>query len=222
MTAVARIAAPAQGRRVLAAAIAALGVAVVLSPYQWLDTWKLVGFSTAYLPYHLWGFAPFLFLAVLVGLRRVSWLYALPVVALTVVGLALTDSTGTGRAVAIGMPAVLLLALIGAWQAQARRMLVAIAALVAAIVGFGRLAGAGEYGRLQTFLVIGTSIVVEALPFVLLGAAVSAAIEVFAPGRWFAAIARLPLALQVPCVAPAGFGTPSTCSGCGSENAQTR
>ncbi len=208
MTAVARIAAPAQGRRTLAAGIAALGVLVVLSPYQWLNAWKLVGFSTAYLPYHLWGFAPFLLLALLVGLRRASWLYVIPVAVCTVIGLSLTESTGTGRTVAIGMPAVLLLALIGAWQAQARRMLVAIVALVAAVVVFGRLADVGEYGRLQTFLVIGTSIVVEALPFVLLGAGVSAAIEVFAPDRWFAAIARLPLPLQVPCVALAGVAMP--------------
>jgi uncharacterized protein len=208
MTAVARIAAPAQGRRALAAGIAALGVIVVLSPYQWLDTWRVVGFSAAFLPYHLWGFAPFLLLAVLVGLRRMSWLYVIPVTVLTVIGLALTDSTGSGRTVAIGMPAVLLLALVSAWQAQARRMLVAVVALVAAVIVFGRLADVGEYGRLQTFLVIGTSIVVEALPFVLLGAGVSAAIEVFAPERWFAAIARLPLPLQVPCVALAGVAMP--------------
>lgn len=202
------MAAPKRGRGALAAAIAWLGALIVVSPYRWLDAWKVVGFSTAFVPYHVWGFAPFLFLAVLVGLRRVSWLYAIPVSVLTVIGLALTESTGTGRAVAIGMPAVLLLGLIGAWQAQARRMLVAIAALVAALVVFGRLADVGEYGRLQTFLVIGTSIVVEALPFVLLGASVSAAIEVFAPERWFAAIGRLPLALQVPCVALAGVAMP--------------
>jgi uncharacterized membrane protein YraQ (UPF0718 family) len=208
MTAVARIAAPAQGRRVLAASIAAVGMLVVLSPYQWLDAWRLVGFSTAYLPYHLWGFAPFFVLALLVGLRRVSWLCVIPVAVLTLIGLGLTESTGTGRTVAIGMPAVLLLALVAAWQAQARRMLVAVVALVAGVVVFGRLAGVGEYGRLQTFLVIGTSIVVEALPFVLLGAGVSAAIEVFAPERWFAAIARLPLPLQVPCVALAGVAMP--------------
>ena len=60
----------------------------------------------------------------------------------------------------------------------------------------------------QTFLVIGTSIAVEALPFVLLGAAVSAAIEVFVPERWFARIARLPLPLQIPGVALAGLAMP--------------
>jgi uncharacterized membrane protein YraQ (UPF0718 family) len=56
--------------------------------------------------------------------------------------------------------------------------------------------------------VIGTSIAVEALPFVLLGAAVSAMIEVFVPDRWFAAVARLPLVLQVPGVALAGLAMP--------------
>jgi uncharacterized protein len=60
----------------------------------------------------------------------------------------------------------------------------------------------------QTFLVIATSIVVEALPFVLLGALVSALIEVFVPDRAFAAVSRMPLRMQVPCAAVAGFAMP--------------
>ncbi|WP_081686080.1 permease [Candidatus Solirubrobacter pratensis] len=223
MTSVARIAAPAQARHFATTAILALGIVIVLSPYAWLEEWRLVGFSGAYLPYHLWGLSPFALLAALIGRSYgISWLAAwvlvVPVVLGTVISLALTQSTGTGRTVSVGMPAVLLLTLIGAWQLQAHRrrglqlpslsLVAGVAALVAAAVVFGRLAAVGEYGRLQTFLVIGTSIVVEALPFVLLGAAVSAAIEVFAPDRWFAAIARLPLRLQVPCVALAGIAMP--------------
>jgi uncharacterized membrane protein YraQ (UPF0718 family) len=56
--------------------------------------------------------------------------------------------------------------------------------------------------------VIATSIVVEALPFVLLGALVSALLEVFVPDRAFAAVASLPLRLQVPGAALAGFAMP--------------
>ncbi len=59
--------------------------------------------------------------------------------------------------------------------------LVTVAVLVAAAVVGGRVAGVGDVARLQTFLVIGTSIIIEALPFVVLGAAVSSAIEVFVP-----------------------------------------
>ena len=69
-------------------------------------------------------------------------------------------------------------------------------------------AGLQDVDGVQTFLVIGTSIAVEALPFVLLGALVSAAIEVFVPERWFERIARLPLPLQIPGVALAGMAMP--------------
>jgi uncharacterized membrane protein YraQ (UPF0718 family) len=211
-------------RRVATTAIVALGMATVLSPYVWLDEWRLVGFSTAYLPYHLWGLAPFVLLAALIGRARgITWRGGMgllaPLVLGTVVALALTtQESGSGRTVAAGLPGVLVLTVFGVWQVQAHRRLaiprpslslvLGVVALLAAAVAFGRLAAVGEYGRLQTFLVIGTSIVVEALPFVLLGAAVSAAIEVFAPERWFAAIARLPLRLQVPCVALAGIAMP--------------
>jgi uncharacterized protein len=56
----------------------------------------------------------------------------------------------------------------------------------------------GEAGSVRTFSIIFTSIVVEALPFILLGAIVSATIAVYAPDRLFARVARLPLALQIP------------------------
>jgi hypothetical protein len=66
----------------------------------------------------------------------------------------------------------------------------------------------GDTAALGTLGVIFTSIVVEALPFILLGAAVSAAIAVFVPDRQFARLARLPRALQVPGAAVAGVGFP--------------
>jgi hypothetical protein len=52
--------------------------------------------------------------------------------------------------------------------------------------------------------VIFTSIVVEALPFILMGAAASAAIAVFVPARAFARLAALPTPVQVPAAALAG------------------
>jgi uncharacterized membrane protein YraQ (UPF0718 family) len=210
-------------RRWVMGGIVWLGSLIMVSPFRWLDQWRLEGFTAAFIPYYLWGLAPFVLLATLIGQPRgiswrAGWALLCAVVLCTFVSLALTKSTGTARTVSIGLPGVLLLAVAGAWQLQAHRrravampsapLVAGVVALIAAAVSLGRLAAVGEIAQLQVFLVIGTSIVVEALPFVLLGAAVSAAIEVFAPERWFAAIARLPLPLQVPCVALAGVAMP--------------
>ena len=67
---------------------------------------------------------------------------------------------------------------------------------------------AADGAGVQTFVLIFTSIVVEALPFVLLGALVSAAIEVFVSDAAFARLARLPLPLQLPGAALGGFAFP--------------
>jgi uncharacterized membrane protein YraQ (UPF0718 family) len=72
----------------------------------------------------------------------------------------------------------------------------------------GRAAGAEDVAAIETFVLIFTSIVVEALPFVLLGALVSALIEVYVPDRVFTRWARLPLALQVPGAALGGIAFP--------------
>src|SRR4051794_39968238 len=79
----------------------------------------------------------------------------------------------------------------------------AVAAILAA-----RAAGLADVPAVTTLGVIFTSIVIEALPFILLGAIVSAAIAVFVPDRAFARLARLPRALQVPGAAVAGVGFP--------------
>jgi uncharacterized protein len=60
----------------------------------------------------------------------------------------------------------------------------------------------------QTFLLIFTSIAIEALPFILVGAIASAAIAVFLPERAFGSIARVPRALQIPIAAVGGFAFP--------------
>jgi uncharacterized protein len=69
-------------------------------------------------------------------------------------------------------------------------------------------AGLAHGPAAQTFLLIFASIVIEALPFILVGALASAAIAVFLPERAFGSIARLPLALQIPSAALGGFAFP--------------
>jgi uncharacterized membrane protein YraQ (UPF0718 family) len=66
----------------------------------------------------------------------------------------------------------------------------------------------GNSAAVGTVGVIFTSIVVEALPFILIGAIVSAAIATFVSDASFARLATLPRALQVPGAAVAGVGFP--------------
>ena len=204
-----------RGHRVLGPGIAALGAVVVLSPYVWLAAWRGGGgFSTQYLPFHLWGWAPFLALALVASAlnRRAGAALCAALVATTVASVLLTQSLDVSEQdLGIALPGLLTFGVIGAWGLSTRRAwtrAVGVFALVVAAIAAGRVIGVGDLDRVQTFLVIGTSIAVEALPFVLLGAAVSAAIEVFVPDRWFAAIARLPLPLQIPSVALAGIAMP--------------
>jgi uncharacterized membrane protein YraQ (UPF0718 family) len=88
------------------------------------------------------------------------------------------------------------------WLASAAFWLVVLAVVLA------RWAGAAESEVLGTFGVIFTSIVIEALPFILMGAAASAAIAVWVPDGAFARLARLPRPLQVPAAAAAGVAMP--------------
>ena len=60
----------------------------------------------------------------------------------------------------------------------------------------------------QNFFLILAALLIEAVPFVLLGAVVSAAIEVFVPQRAFDKIARLPAPLQLPTAGIAGMAFP--------------
>lgn len=75
-------------------------------------------------------------------------------------------------------------------------------ALLLQILDPGRVAGA------QNFLLVFSSLLIEAVPFVLLGAVVSAAIEVFVPGRLFEKLTSLPRPLQLPAAAMTGFAFP--------------
>ena len=88
------------------------------------------------------------------------------------------------------------------WVVTCAFWLVVVAVLV------GRAAGVGDLPVVTTLGVIFTSIVIEALPFILVGTLVSAAIAVWVPERALARLARLPRALQVPGAALAGVGLP--------------
>jgi uncharacterized membrane protein YraQ (UPF0718 family) len=73
---------------------------------------------------------------------------------------------------------------------------------------FGWSSALASTAAAQTFVVIFTSIVVEALPFILLGALVSAVVAVYVPQRAFERVARLPTPLQLPLSAVAGLAFP--------------
>lgn len=88
------------------------------------------------------------------------------------------------------------------------KLLIVLAATTAVLLAALRASGAAERAAVETFVLIFTSIVVEALPFILMGALVSALIEVYVPEGWFARIARLPLPLQLPGAALGGMVFP--------------
>ena len=84
---------------------------------------------------------------------------------------------------------------------------IAAIAAAAAVVAV-RMTPLGATAGVETFVLVFTSIVVEALPFILLGALVSAAIEVYVPDRTFERLARLPSVLQIPGAALGGLAFP--------------
>jgi len=225
-------------RPLLALGVGLLGVAVSLSPYLWLEAWQTYGFAVDYLGFHVWVAVPFVALATLVALGLISLPVAAGMIAVLVAGtLPALDGAQSLHAHTVERSVIvpgLLLALVGAaWGLDAHRgraprerwrwfrrdstraelpvtlpLVVAVVLLTGLSIAVGRLFDLANVDEAQTFLVIGTSIVVEALPFVLLGALVSALLEVFVPDRAFAAVARLPLRLQVPGAALAGFAMP--------------
>jgi len=88
-----------------------------------------------------------------------------------------------------------------------RHGLVVLAALAA--VGLAlRLAGDAGGPQLRTFVLVFSSLLIEAFPFILLGAVVSGAIEVYVPAAAFARLARLPRGVQMPVAGLGGFAFP--------------
>ena len=82
-----------------------------------------------------------------------------------------------------------------------------VAILVLAALAVRAATGAG-FAAVQNFLLVFGSLLVEAMPFIVLGAAVSALIEVFVPASFFARIGRLPRGVQMPLAGFGGFAFP--------------
>jgi uncharacterized membrane protein YraQ (UPF0718 family) len=93
-------------------------------------------------------------------------------------------------------------------RAVSNRGLALLLVAGAVLLLVGRLSGLRRVAAAETFALIFTSIVVEALPFVLLGALVSALIEVLVPGRLWVRLARLPAAYQLAGALLGGFAFP--------------
>jgi len=79
--------------------------------------------------------------------------------------------------------------------------LIAVAALL-------QFADPARLPAAQNFVLVFSSLLIEAMPFILLGALVSAGIEVFVPARMFEKLALLPRPLQLPASAMAGMAFP--------------
>jgi hypothetical protein len=92
-------------------------------------------------------------------------------------------------------------------NATVRTAAIIVAALALAAV-FLRILEPGRIAWIQAFLIVFGSLVVQAMPFVLLGALASAAIEVFVPVNAVERLAGLPRPLQLPAAALAGLAFP--------------
>jgi len=83
-----------------------------------------------------------------------------------------------------------------------------VLAMLAGVAVLVRVADPSSLPWLRNLLIVFGSLLVEAMPFILLGASVSAAIEVLVPASAFARIALLPRRLQLPAAAAAGVAFP--------------
>jgi uncharacterized membrane protein YraQ (UPF0718 family) len=92
--------------------------------------------------------------------------------------------------------------------APAKAPVVWVVASLVAVAVLGRFADPSSIPWLRNLLIVFGSLLVEAMPFILLGATVSAAIEVLVPASAFARLALLPRGLQLPAAAAAGVAFP--------------
>jgi uncharacterized membrane protein YraQ (UPF0718 family) len=90
----------------------------------------------------------------------------------------------------------------GAWS-----WVVVVLTLAGVFVGF-RVVDPSRVAWIRNLLIVFGSLLVEAFPFVVLGAFVSAAIEVFVSVSTFGKLATLPRGLQLPAAALAGVAFP--------------
>jgi uncharacterized membrane protein YraQ (UPF0718 family) len=88
------------------------------------------------------------------------------------------------------------------------RKILGVGVALAVLAGILNLADPGRVPAIQNFILVFSSLLIEAMPFILLGALVSAAIEVFVPQRVFDRLGALPSRLQLPASALAGFAFP--------------
>ena len=88
-----------------------------------------------------------------------------------------------------------------------RALLVSAGSLVALIVA-ARVADVGQLSAAQNFVLIFTAIVVEALPFVLIGAVAGAIIEVYVPEGFVSRVGRMRLGAQLPLAVMGGLAFP--------------
>ena len=82
--------------------------------------------------------------------------------------------------------------------------LLVLGVLLIVLLGL-RVGEAESIGWLNNVLLIGCSLLIEAVPFLLLGAAVAAAIEVYVPERWFLRFGRVPRGVQMVAASFGGF-----------------
>ena len=85
---------------------------------------------------------------------------------------------------------------------------VLVATLIGAAVLLALLTGSFTPAAGANFMVVFGSLLIGAIPLVMLGAFVAAIIGTFVPASAFARIGRLPEPLQIPVAAVAGFGFP--------------
>jgi uncharacterized membrane protein YraQ (UPF0718 family) len=83
-----------------------------------------------------------------------------------------------------------------------------IVAVLALAAGLLRILEPGRIAWIQASLIVFGSLVVQAMPFVLVGALASAAIEIFVPVNALERLAGLPRPLQLPMAALAGVAFP--------------
>jgi uncharacterized membrane protein YraQ (UPF0718 family) len=88
------------------------------------------------------------------------------------------------------------------------RALAGALATVAAAIVLVRLVDVGRLAAAQSFVLIFTAIVVEAVPFILIGAIAGAAIEVYVPEGVVARVAGRRLGLQMPVAVMGGLAFP--------------
>ncbi|MGE5459502.1 MAG: permease [Solirubrobacterales bacterium] len=89
-----------------------------------------------------------------------------------------------------------------------RRTAAEVVGALVAVAVLLQLADPQRFAWIQTAFIIFGSLLIQALPFVLVGAFASAIIEVFVPGRVLERLADLPKPLQLPAAALAGVAMP--------------